>query len=239
MSKFNYDQIRPGYYDEVYHRNSGIQSRWHHKKFAAVHSCLPDAGLHLDIGCGPGTFIGNLPASRRLDSLGIDIAESQITYANNTYASSGRRFMLANLFDIDPLQHRYDAITFVEVLEHLPKPLALKMLVHARRLLKSNGRLIITTPNYLSFWPIIEGIVNNLGEVRYDDQHINRYTPKALEMDLKASGFTNYSISTFMSFSPFVAALSWKLSLSLSRVDSYHGSMKPMGMLLLATIENF
>ena len=146
--------------------------------------------------------------------------------------------MLANLFDIDPLQHRYDAITFVEVLEHLPKPLALKMLVHARRLLKSNGRLIITTPNYLSFWPIIEGIVNNLGEVRYDDQHINRYTPKALEMDLKASGFTNYSISTFMSFSPFVAALSWKLSVSLSRVDAYRGSMKPMGMLLLATIEN-
>src|SRR3712207_7281710 len=44
----------------------------------------------LDVGCGPGTFIGMLP--QEIDAIGIDIAGPQIAYAERRYGSPRHRF---------------------------------------------------------------------------------------------------------------------------------------------------
>ena len=67
----------------------------------------------------------------------------------------------------------------------------------------------------------------------YEEQHINRYDAKKLGSHLKESGYDAGNMNSFMSFSPFIAALSWQLSRFVSRNDLYSGRFRFIGMLLI------
>lgn len=234
--KYDYTAIDVGYYDKVYSKSSGVQSRWHQYKFESVRKRLPNSGRHLDIGCGPGTLIGSIK-NQAIHSVGIDISSDQISYANAKYGSPNSQFKVSSASDLkrnlgDCL---FDVITIIEVLEHLPEDEAFRLLCDAKSLLRpGKGKLLVTTPNYSSLWPLIEYLVNRIGEVRYEDQHINRYKPIKLSNQLRFSGFQVKSINSFMSFSPFLASFSWRLSKFISSGDIYGGSMINLGMLLIA-----
>jgi len=237
VTKYNYDEIRPGYYDSIYHKNCGVQSRWHHHKFETLARFMPKKGRHLDIGCGPGTFVGSLASSHNLQSVGIDFSQQQIDYASNAYKSDRADFKCIDLFDPsfnDRVGGEFDIITFVEVIEHIKKEEAVKMLSAARRKLSKDGKLLVTSPNYHSGWGMLEKVVNKLGEVTYEDQHINKYTHKTLVHDLKESGFNTIKVSSFLSVSPFFASLSWRLSKRIARQELYSGRFRPFGFLLIA-----
>src|SRR4051812_6164808 len=90
---FDYESIPIGYYDKVFRRRRGIQSKWHHLKFERVVRELEGHRRLLDVGCGPGTMIGYLGA--RHDSVGTDLSTRQIEYARTTYGSPGARFYAA------------------------------------------------------------------------------------------------------------------------------------------------
>ena len=237
MTKYNYDEIRPGYYDAIYHKNCGVQSRWHHHKFETLARFIPNRGRHLDIGCGPGTFIGSLASSHNLQSIGIDFSQGQIDYASSKYKSDKAYFECIDLFDPSfnkKVGGEFDIITFVEVIEHIEKEEAIKMLSVARKKLSKNGKILITSPNYHSGWGALEKIVNKLGEVTYEDQHINKYTHKTLGYDLRESGFQSISVSSFLSVSPFIASFNWGLSKKVARQELYAGPFRPFGFLLIA-----
>ena len=234
--QYDYSAIKTGYYDRVHNRSSGVQSRWHQYKFASVIKRLPLSGTHLDIGCGPGTLIGTIKY-QHLQSTGIDISSSQIKYANDKYGSRNSQFKVSSVSDLkrNTGDRCFDVITIVEVLEHLPEEEALRLLCDVKTLLKpGTGRLIVTTPNYSSLWPVVEYLVNRIGEVKYEDQHINRYKPTKLSAQLSSSGFKVQSVNSFMSFSPFLASVSWRLSELMSSGDVYGGRMINLGMLLIA-----
>jgi len=237
VSKYNYDEIQPGYYDAVYQRNCGVQSRWHHHKFETLARFIPNQGRHLDIGCGPGTLIGSLANSHYLESVGIDFSQQQIDYASNNYKSAKADFKCIDLFDPafnEKVEGKFDIITFVEVIEHIKRDEAVKMLSVARTKLNKNGKLLVTSPNYHSGWGVLEKIVNKLGEVTYEDQHINKYTHKTLSLDLIESGFHSINVSSFLSVSPFLASINWGLSKRLARQELYKGAFRPCGFLLIA-----
>ena len=69
--------VQSGYYDMVFKKNKGIQSAWHHIKFNYIKKKISNSKIHLDVGCGPGTFLGIL----KKKSIGVDISISQINYA--------------------------------------------------------------------------------------------------------------------------------------------------------------
>ena len=95
MKSPDYDyekEIPAGFYDKIHQRKAGVRYCWHDLKFRAVAAHLTRAKRLLDIGCGPGTFIGNYLGG--IDCLGTDFSAAQIQYANRRYA---RR--LASLFD--------------------------------------------------------------------------------------------------------------------------------------------
>jgi len=94
----------------------------------------------LDIGCGSGEFLSNI-SSNIFEKYGLEI--------NPSGYSECRRKQL-EVFNIDLNEARFgsdsfDVITMWHVLEHSDKPGDL--LQEARRILKSNGILIIATPN--------------------------------------------------------------------------------------------
>ncbi|CAN5906940.1 hypothetical protein BH11PSE3_BH11PSE3_21720 [soil metagenome] len=205
-SAYNYDEaIPPGFYDEIYRRKAGIRYSWHHLKFRAVAARLAPATRILDIGCGPGTFIGNYLGAA--ECLGIDLSASQIDYANRHYGNRQHRFSTQSPESLLDADERFDAIAMIELIEHLTPPEALRLLALVRRLLSPDGTLVLTTPNYGSLWPLIELGVNFFSRVRYERQHINRYRRGRLAATLEEAGFRSVTMETIVGFAPFAALL--------------------------------
>jgi len=229
---FDYNSIPIGYYDEVFRRRRGIQSKWHHLKFCRVAREISSRARHLDVACGPGTFISTLDSS--IESLGVDIAEAQILYAQTQYGLSNKRFrvMVPGKLPFD--DSIFDVVTSVELIEHISPDDASQLLAECRRVLRPGGKLVITTPNYQCFWPMIEALLNRLTPVSYEDQHIARYKPATLRKLLKSSGFDSVSVQTCLFLAPFAAALGWKFSDWVDRIEPAFFTRR-FGHLLIGT----
>ena len=208
MTDYNYEEgIPAGYYDEIYRVGSGIQYWWHHLKFSAVENAVPTSDRWLDIGCGPGTFLGNFKVGR--GSIGLDFSAPQIEYANQIYGNTNLSFETSSLDELIARGEKFDAISIIEVIEHLPYSTVDQLLEQMSQLLKPSGHLILTTPNYRSLWPLIELAVNARSRVSYKDQHINKYTPGKLQRQL--SHLFDTRLNTIVGLAPFLAAISDKL----------------------------
>lgn len=229
---FDYESIATGYYDDVYHRGRGIQSKWHHLKFLRVSQELQAGARHLDIGCGPGTFIGQLPNS--VQSLGVDLAAPQVAYATNRYGSDTKAFKVVPASGLPFEAESFDAVTSVELLEHLSADEGHQHLEEVLRVLKPGGQLTLTTPNYRSLYPLLEMIVNRVGEVSYADQHITHYHPAMLRGLLSDCGFLEVAVSAYMFAAPFLAPLGWGFA---DRVAAWEPRLLTdrLGFLLFAT----
>ena len=205
-----YQAIPAGYYDDVYRRGRGVQWFWHHHRFATVAERLPPrVGRLFDLGCGPGTFLGNLEG-RADQALGIDIAVPQIEHAKSRYARPGLEFRVADAVDLGSTA-RFDAVVSIEVIEHLRPSDGRRLLADLHALLEPGGTLVLTTPNYRSAWPLLERLVSRLGPVDYRVQHINRFDRHRLAREVAAVGFADVRVDTFFVVSPFLAAFSRRL----------------------------
>lgn len=230
--EFDYEKIPDGYYDEVFHKNSGIQSAWHHLKFEKVAQELKGVGKHLDVGCGPGTFIGNF--QKFTSGIGIDLSFSQIEYARNKYKDQKNISFEVSRDGVMPFGDAiFDQASMIEVIEHLDVQNSNQLLKDIFRVLKPGGQIVVTTPNYGSLWPILEIIVNKTSKVSYEEQHIQKLKRKQLKQILESAGFTNVNVKSFLFQAPFLAALSWGLSKSFFKLENAIG-LNPIGFLLIA-----
>jgi 2-polyprenyl-3-methyl-5-hydroxy-6-metoxy-1,4-benzoquinol methylase len=206
-----YDLIEAGYYDDVYAHGKGLQWFWHRHRFAAVaESIPPKGGSILDMGCGPGTFLGHF-SSGYGRALGIDLAQPQIEYASRKYTSERIRFEAVDVAAFTQ-ENEFDAVVSIEVIEHLPIEETRPFLRSIFRLLKPGGTLVLTTPNYRSLWPLIEWVISKVGPVDYLEQHINRFHPARLVREFEAAGFIVRRKRTFFVLAPFVAIVSTRLA---------------------------
>ena len=196
-------EIPAGFYDNIYQRKAGVRYCWHDLKFRAVAAHLTRAKRLLDIGCGPGTFVGNYLGG--IDCLGVDSSASQIQYANHHYADELHRFSTRPIASLVESGERFDAITMIELVEHLAAADAARLFAEARELLSADGILIVTTPNYRSLWPIIEWGVNLVSPVSYEQQHVNKYRRDRLISELLEAGYRSVTVTTAVGLAPFAA----------------------------------
>lgn len=229
VSVFNYEEIPAGYYHEVMRSGHPVQRFWHQKKFLDVALDLPKSGRILDLGCSAGSFLDMMAESRTdLTGVGVDIASRQINYARlNVESKYAGRVKFVQVDEREPRlpfeDHSFDAVTCIEVIEHIHPYLALRMLADARRLLKPGGKLIVTTPNYRSAWPLIEWLLEKASPVKYHDQHINKYTPNSLIKFMECGGYKIGNVRTIFFASPFMAGVSWKAAEKLHRLEKSSG----------------
>lgn len=229
---YDYEEKVPaGYYDEIFRRKAGVRYCWHDLKFRAVAAHLGGASRLLDIGCGPGTFLGNYSGKR--EALGVDLSQAQIDYANRRYSTAFRRFSAQPIASLVRAGDRFDAITMIELLEHVVPAEAVRLLSQARSLLSADGTLIVTTPNYRSLWPIIELGVNLVSPVSYEQQHINKYHRARLVGHLADAGYHHVTAKTVVGFAPFAAVFGLKPVQWLNALESGVGNLG-CGNLLLA-----
>jgi 2-polyprenyl-3-methyl-5-hydroxy-6-metoxy-1,4-benzoquinol methylase len=229
---FDYETIPGGYYDAVYRRHRGIQSKWHHLKFRRVLEEMEGHQRHLDVGCGPGTLIGLL--GERFISTGIDISTTEIAYARREYESESKRFFAFSVRALPGECRDYDVASVVEVVEHLAPATVDDVLRAAIERLRPGGKLIVTTPNFRSAWPLVEVLVNRFGEVNYAPQHINRFTPRRLRQLLQGLRLRDVSVRPYLALAPFAAPLGWRLADVLARLE--RGPLERVaGLVLLGT----
>jgi SAM-dependent methyltransferase len=228
---FDYTTIPAGHYDRVYRRGRGIQSKWHHLKFERVAGEVEGRRRVLDIGCGPGTLLGALGDEH--ESVGVDITAPQIDYANEVYAGPRREFYACALQDLPELPP-FDAVTAIELIEHLPPEMAEETLRDAVRRLRPGGRLVVTTPDYGSAWPLVEKLVNRFGDVEYYVQHINKFTPPRLHSLLTDLGLRDVQVSKNLFAAPFAAAFGWRFADLVSRLESGYLANR-FGLIVLGT----
>lgn len=147
----------------------------------------------LDVGCGSGTlgyFVKKL--KRYKEVYGIDLFEKALKIAK-------KRGLLIKKVDLDksrfPFKRNYfDAATCLDVLEHLIDPR--KTIKEIHRVLKTNGILIISTPN-MRYWHHLLTLVfkgrfpkTSADTRRYNGGHLHYFTYKDIEELLKTNGFT-------------------------------------------------
>lgn len=135
----------------------------------------PASGWHavLDVGCGDGLFFDTLA---KLDGVsvveGVEPARELVT-AGGPNAS---RIHIAPFDERFRPGRRYSLILMLDVLEHLPDPVA--ALSHVRTLLEPDGVLLATVPAFKLLW------------TRHDDlnHHFTRYTEKSFRSVASAAG---------------------------------------------------
>jgi SAM-dependent methyltransferase len=139
----------------------------------------------LDLGCGAGRFVA---AAREAgaDAVGVELAEAALERARRTVP--GAELLLVEDDGTIPLGHAsVDLVWCSEVLEHAADAAAL--LLEARRVLRPEGRLLVTVP----FHGRAKDVALALGrfETHFDPlgQHLRFFTRRSLRTTLEATGF--------------------------------------------------
>jgi len=145
----------------------------------------------LDVGCGDGSIMKF--AEPRFDEIhGCDISLKALSQA----AGMGLNTVCADLNANTPLPYRseiFDAISCLEVIEHIIDPLHLLKDIH--RVLSPQGQLILSTPNIRYFRNIGKLIFKGEFPHTTDDSfiwgggHIHYFTRKDLGSLIKNAGF--------------------------------------------------
>lgn len=102
---------------------------------------IPKKGELIDIGCGSGALLASF--SNTIDGwslFGQDLTDNHLSYLNGI-----RGFQKLYTRDIQEVDKKFDLVTMVHVLEHIPNPVS--ALKTAKKLLKPNGAILIQVPN--------------------------------------------------------------------------------------------
>jgi len=207
-------------------KGPAIQRFWHRNKFMAIANKIAPGNKILDFGCGPGSFLYILGKNiHDIKAIGVDIAQKQIDFASS-HALSGDTSNDISFMCLKPQDNKlpfednsFDAVTSIEVIEHIRPFQAHQNLLEMKRVLKNDGRLLLTTPNYRSLWPVIEWMVDKITPLKYREQHINKFTPDSLVKFIESAGFKVLEISTIFLIAPFMALISNHLAGRIHAVE--------------------
>ncbi len=195
-------------------RNGPAAQRfWHHSKLHCIDTLLPPApGDHvLDVGCGSGVVTSHL-ARRGACAIGIDANPQAIEFARRQFGEERVRFQLGLVDDAFSVEAPVDKAYCLEVVEHIYRAQALSMLMRIREALRPGGRLLLTTPNYRSLWPVIEWLMDRSGRFAEmaEAQHVEHYHGRRLEELCMEAGLEVVATRSMCTLSPWLAFVSWE-----------------------------
>lgn len=152
---------------------------------ATYRFCLPFVKNRrvLDFGCGSG-YGTHLLSSDCEKITGIDISADAIAYARDHYQKDNLEYLQVNDIEAEALpfeDNAFDAVISFQVIEHIGQ--VEKYLSEIRRVLRSNGKLVIATPDRTTrLFP---------GQRPWNVYHLTEYSP-----DSFASLMTNFFPAT-------------------------------------------
>lgn len=223
-------------YQATYH-GYRPQRFWHQTRFEASLDMLgirPGMRL-LDIGCGSGVFAARAAREPRVQVVAIDANASAIQFARQQFPQPNLEFQVGLLADLDFPDASFDRISLLEVIEHIYEHQAVQLFEALARLLRPGGRLVVSTPNASSLWPVIEWLLDRLRLVApmSGDQHVRLYNARRLRSIGEVSGLRLVESRTLFIGSPAVALVSWSAARWLASLER----RTPWGSLLFQSWE--
>lgn len=179
----------------------------------------------LDVGCGWGNFLEVVKKNDNLSYLGIDLSEEAIKICK-------RKDLNCQKIDLIKLGSKknlpkFTIISFFQVIEHMKNPL--EYLKAAKKLLKKNGIILITTPNNSS---PLRSIFGSHWSVYNTPSHYFFYSKKTLGLLLKTAGFKNFTIKIdkFRFFSlEYIINRIFNIKISLPKMLNFSIPTDPWG----------
>ncbi len=181
------------------------RTRWNiWAEFSIFRKFIRDRDKILDAGCGNGRLI-ELLRNKKIDYTGIDFSEGLIEIAKKKYP--GYKFLVGNILSLPFPDNYFDVVLSVAVLHHIPSNnLRMKAIQEARRVLKKNGKFILTVwdvwgKRNLLLLVLRYSLLKLLGKSKLDFRDVfvpwgkktNRYyhffTKKEIEKLVKRNGF--------------------------------------------------
>lgn len=108
---------------------------------SAARAMAPASRVTLDIGCGGGYLVDAL-SHQGMDAFGVDTSEYVVERARTLARGT---FVLGTASEAIGAE-RFDLVTMIDVIEHLPNPVA--TLRDAVRLVRPGGIIMVLTPRY-------------------------------------------------------------------------------------------
>ncbi len=115
----------------------------HYHRYAAALEHVGEKDV-LDLACGEGYGSSMIAAAAR-SVVGADISEEAIAHASDAYRKANLRFIRSNAAHLDCADDSFDVVISFETIEHLAEQK--KMIAEIRRVLRTDGILIISSPN--------------------------------------------------------------------------------------------
>jgi SAM-dependent methyltransferase len=218
-------------------RGPRVQRFWHDTKLWLVRHYLGPRPTDrvLDVGCGSGVVAAFLADSPVLECVGVDGNPAAIEFASWRFGRPNLRFLRCLVDEIDLPEQSFDACCCMEVLEHIHPHQGRSLLRTAYRLLKPGGRLLITTPNYRSAWPLIEWGMDRLGLAprQVGDQHVTFYHHGSLRAQWQDGGWSPVRLHTCCTLAPWIAMANWSMAEAIREVER----RLPFGTILVHLLE--
>ncbi len=187
-----------------------LQSNWHRNKWFVINRLLelykPEKVL--DLGTGSGNF--ELLFSKRLKNIvGVDYNDEALKFLKAELNKKGiRNVRLVNndIADVWKMPNLgiFDMVILVDVIEHLDIDTGEKLILKLRKFLRPKGKIIIITPNYGGFWPVIERyVIDKLTHLPNLEnmQHVTKYDKSVLSNVFERYGYKQVKYSTFNTIS--------------------------------------
>jgi 2-polyprenyl-3-methyl-5-hydroxy-6-metoxy-1,4-benzoquinol methylase len=165
----------------------------------------------LDLGCGNGS-LSHLIAQQGYDVVGVEDSEQGVAIARQSFPDC--QFIHASIYELPyaELENSFDIVISAEVIEHLLYPR--ELVRAAKKCLKPNGRLILTTPyhGYLKNLVLaISGKMDQHFNPLWDGGHVKFFSVSTLTELLETENYRNIKFK-FSGRVPFL----WKSMLCSS-----------------------
>lgn len=232
MSEFWDRELEPGYYDKLLKislgKKRGFQPNWHRFTMENLSIYLEKDTEHLDYACGPGTLIGLFS---KANSMGVDLSKIQIKYAKENYEGN---FLALSEFEYKKYKNHFDTVTIVGLLEFLDYEDIQRLMGQILYILKKNGQVVITTPNFSSVFKSLMKASIIMGKKNYSSIYKSRFRRKSLKDFLNnLEGFQVVRVYKILNLGLFVTIFSTRLGLKIEKL-LYKIMKKNVGLLLVA-----
>lgn len=156
--------------------------------FEEIISLIPqNARDILELGCGTGRLSFQI-LQKGLDTLvvSVDISSAALSKAKDLTKSLD--LVCVDILHLPLRLKLFDCVIMREVIEHFPRKSQISLLESVSSLLRSNGVLILTTPN---LWDYTRLLFRSRWYGFSDGTHIGLLNPLTLKSLLRSAGFAN------------------------------------------------